>query len=211
MLHRLSGFVALVVFGAVLTACGGSDSSAPAANTPVPGATSQAVAATPTPGPTRTPTAVPPPPTPTNQQILAFAKQYLRTEWNFLAGSALPKDLYDMYLPECQKGVTLESLAKGPPLVQASFPGLKGTFMQDITFQDTLGVKFVEGNQLQIIAPRYSQSTVTINGKQTNMWEWVKSISATTVQDEARGFRMVQQGSTFKLSSCETLSQWAKN
>jgi len=160
---------------------------------------------------TRTPTPERPPPTPTNQQILTYAKQYVRTEWNFLSGSALPKDLYDMFLPDCQKMVTVDALAKSPALVQAAFPGLKGTFIQDITFQDTLGVKFVEGNQLQIVVPRYSQSTVTINGKQQNMWDWVKSMSATTVQDESRGFRVLQVGTTLKVSTCDTLTQWAKN
>lgn len=203
--------LALTFVGVAVAACGGSDDATPA-KTPVANsaATSLASASTPTAIATRTPTPERPPPTPTNQQILAFAKQYLRTEWNYLAGGALPKDLYDLFLPECQKMVTVEALAKSPALVQASFPGLKGTFIQDITFQATLGVKFVEGNQLQVVVPRYSQSTVTINGKQQNMWEWVKSISATTVQDESRGFRVVQAGATLKVSTCETLKQWAK-
>jgi hypothetical protein len=199
--------VALTFLGAAAAACGGSDGATPA-KTPV--ATSQAPASTPAAVATRTPTPERPPPTPTNQQLLAYTKQYVRTEWNFLSGSALPKDLYDMFLPECQKMVTVESLAKSPAIVQAAFPGLKGTFIQDITFQDTLGVKFVEGNQLQVVVPRYSQSTVTINGKQQNMWDWVKSISATTVQDESRGFRVVQAGANLKVSTCETLKQWSK-
>ena len=104
----------------------------------------------------RTPTPERPPPTPTNQQILAFAKLYVRTEWNYLASSALPKDLYDMFVPECQKTVTVESLAKTPAAVQAVYSGLKGAFLQDITFQDTLGVRFDTGNRLQIIVPKFS-------------------------------------------------------
>src|SRR4051794_21323986 len=205
---RLSALVVALTFaGVAVAACGGSD-DATQAKTPV--ATTQAAASTPAAVATRTPTPERPPPTPTNQQILAYAKQYVRTEWNYLASSALPKDLYDMFLPECQKMVTVDALAKSPAIVQAAFPGLKGTYIQDITFQDTLGVKFVEANQLQIVVPRYSQSTVSINGKQQNMWDWVKSISATTVQDESRGFRVVQVGSTLKVSTCETLKQWAK-
>ena len=75
----------------------------------------------------------------------------MRTEWNYLASSALPKDLYDMFTPECQKMVTVESLAKTPAAVQAVYTGLKGVFIQDIAFQDTLGVRFDTGNRLQII------------------------------------------------------------
>ena len=199
--------VALIVLSIAGVACGGSDSSSPAAT---PGSGSQAISLTPTPVATRTPTPARPPATPTNQQILTYAKQFVRTEWNFLASSALPKDLYDMFLPECQKLVTVESLARTPAAVQASYPGLKGLFLQDITFQDTLGVKFVEGNQLQIIVPKLSLSTVTINGKQQNMFEWLKGISTAPVRDEARSFRIVQVGTTLKMASCETLSQWSK-
>src|SRR5689334_8464682 len=147
-LRRIAQVLALTFVGAIAVACGGSDEATPA-KTPV--ATSQAVASTPSAVATRTPTPERPPPTPTNQQILSYAKQYMRTEWNFLAGTALPKDLYDMFVPECQKMVTVESLSKTPAAVQAAYSGLKGTFIQDIAFQDTLGVKFDTGNTLQII------------------------------------------------------------
>src|SRR4051794_25318703 len=119
--------LALLVLGAATAACGGSDDAGPAA-TPrpaTPSAAAQAISPTPALVATRTPTPERPPPTPTNQQILTYAKQYVRTEWNFLASSALPKDLYDMFLPECQKTVTVESLAKTPPVVQAAYKGLK--------------------------------------------------------------------------------------
>ena len=93
---RKSALVAALTFvGVAAIACGGSDDATPP-KTPV--ATSQAVVSTPSAVATRTPTPERPPPTPTNQQILAYAKQYVRTEWNYLAGSALPKDLYDMFL-----------------------------------------------------------------------------------------------------------------
>ena len=207
MVRPLSLFVPLVL-GIILAACGGSDGSSTAAT---PGATSQAISLTPAPVGTRTPTPERPPPTPTNQQILTYAKQFLRTEWNFLAGSALPKDLYDMFVPECQRMVTVEALAKTPAVVQAAYPGLKGVFLQDITFQDTLGVRFVEGNALHIFVPKFSASTVTFNGKQQNMYQWVRSISVDPPQDETRSFRVVQSGSTLKVASCEALTQWAGN
>src|SRR4051794_38700806 len=107
--------VALTFASLALAGCGGSEGSTPARTTP--NATSlaaQVSGSTPAPVATRTPTPVPPAPTPTNQQIHSFAKLYIRTEWNYLASSALPKDLYDMFVPECQKMVTVESLAKTP-------------------------------------------------------------------------------------------------
>ena len=134
----------------------------------------------------------------------------MRTEWNYLASSALPKDLYDMFIPECQKMVTVESLARTPPAVQAVYTNLKGTFLQDIAFQDTLGVKFDTGNRLQIIVPRFGVATVTINGKQQNMLDWVKSLGPVEVKDETRSFHIIQSGSTLKIASCETLKQWSK-
>jgi hypothetical protein len=201
--------LALTCLVFAVTACGGSDDAAPART---PFATTQASTSSATPVATvaRTPTPERPPPTPTNQQILAFAKLYVRTEWNYLASSALPKDLYDMFTPECQKMVTVESLAKTPAAAQAVYTGLKGAYMQDIAFLDTLGVKFDTGNTLQIVAPKFSRSTVTINGKQINMLEWVRSISEVPPQDQVRTFHIVQAGSTLKMASCETLKQWDK-
>ena len=173
--------LALTFVGVAAAACGGSDARQPSKMLANSAPTSQASASTPTASRRgrRRRSARPNADQPADP---AFAKQYVRTEWNYLASSALPKDLYDMFLPECQKMVTVESLAKSPRARAGRIPGLKGTFIQDITFQDTLGVKFVDRNQLQIVVPKFSQSTVTINGKQQNMLEWVKSISATTVQ-----------------------------
>ena len=201
--------VALACLMFTVAGCGGSDQPTPA---PTPVATTGASSSSATPVATaaRTPTPERPPPTPTNQQILAFAKLYVRTEWNYLASSALPKDLYDMFLPDCQKVVTLESLTKTPAAVQAQYSGLKGTFMQDIAFLDTLGVRFDTGNRLQIILPKYSLATVTINGKQQNMFDWLKGISSVPAKDDSRSFHVIQSGSTLKIASCETLKQWSK-
>jgi hypothetical protein len=208
---RLSALLVGLTFASLsLAACGGSDEAKPAATPNATSLAGQVSGSTPAPGVTRTPTAVLPAPTPTNQQILAFAKQYVRTEWNYLASSALPKDLYDMFVPECQKMVTVESLAKTPAAAQAVYTGLKGAYMQDITFQDTLGVKFDTGNTMQIVAPKFSSSTVTINGRQINMLDWVRSISSVPPQDQVRTFHIIQAGSTLKMASCETLKQWDK-
>jgi hypothetical protein len=205
---RVRALVALTCIMFTASACGGS--GAAPVRTPVATTQDAGSAATPAVTVARTPTPERPPLTPTNQQILAFAKLYVRTEWNYLASSALPKDLYDMFTPDCQKMVTVESLAKTPAAVQAVYPGLKGAFLQDITFQDTLGVRFDTGNRLQIIVPRFSLATVTLNGKQQNMFEWVKGISSVPAQDETRSFHVIQAGSTLKIASCEALKQWSK-
>src|SRR5437870_3856297 len=58
--------------------------------------------------------------------------------------------------------------------------------------------------------PTPTNQQILSNGKQQNMYEWVKSISSTPAQDESRSFHIVQSGSTLKMASCETLKQWAK-
>jgi hypothetical protein len=197
-----------------VVACGGSDPQPASTSTPAPPPATQsspaAASASPTPG-AATPTPARPAATPTNQQILAFVKHYVRTEWNFLASSALPRDLYDMFLPECQRMVTLESLARTPPAAQTAYRGLKGVFIQDITFQDDVGVRYESGNTLRVVLPKLTKTSIVIDGKPRVLAEWLVGMSTIDVKDDGITFAMVPSGSTFKVSSCESLTQWSKS
>jgi hypothetical protein len=42
------------------------------------------------------------------------------------------------------------------------------------------------------------------------MFDWVKGISSVSAKDESRSFHIIQSGSTLKIASCETLTQWSK-
>jgi hypothetical protein len=82
--------------------------------------------------------------------------------------------------------------------------------VQDLIFQETVGVRYDTGNTLEILLPRLSQTTIVIDGKQQNMFEWLRKMSTFPAQDQSPSFHIIQSGNTLKVASCDSLTQWQK-
>jgi hypothetical protein len=211
--------IVFVIVALLVVACGTGSLDVKPPTTPQ--ATSEPPTQTPSPVPTLVavatprPTVIPPqanspqrnglPVTPAD--IVPFVRSYVRATWNYLTGAGTARGLYDLFTPDCQRMVSLTSLERTPPLVQALYRGMQGKQIDDVEFAIPLGLN-ATSEALQLKTPLSSQTRMRIDGTWLTVYEWLYAMNPAATNDKSETLVVRPMGDSFRIASCDNLRQW---
>jgi hypothetical protein len=143
--------------------------------------------------------------------VTPFVKGYVRTSWNYLSGTGTARALYDLFMPDCQRMVSLTSLERTPVQVQNLYKGLMGKSVDDVEFAIPPAIRVSTAGVLEVRLPLSSQTRFRIDGNSLTEFEWTRQLNPAVAVDKANTLLIAPIGDSFRITSCEQLRQWDRH